>query len=166
MPYPRFQRSRDFKFARRTSGNITLNSTAWANVDTGLDLTLKAQVGDVVEATINGFVGVENVVALFNVVTVVSGSVVNAFDAAGAEIAGSEGLGGWYARADTSYGAILSGTAHYTIVSGDLAAGFVTFRLRYKTATATNRTLRAATPAAGAHALEWVVKNLGPVDPN
>lgn len=149
------------RFARRTSGNITLNSTSWANVDTGLDIVLKAQAGDVIEATVNAWVGAENVVALFNVVTVVSGSALNGFAEAGAEAAAGEGMGGWYSRVDTSYGYTLTGVGHYTVVSGDIVSGLVTFRLRYKTATGTNRTLRASTSAAGAHPFEWCVKNLG-----
>lgn len=149
------------KKARRTSGNVTLNSTNWANVDTGLDLVLnEVQVGDELVFGANFRVSTEAVTAYFDVVTVVSSTVTNSFGRAAAveTSPGSQGIIGW--RAEASVATASSGTAPpYTVVSGDITAGTVTLRLRYATASATNRTMNADTTAP----LDVWAMNLGPV---
>lgn len=162
MSYPRQRRSRQSKSARRTSGNINLTgSTTWANVDTGIDITLKeCQVGDQVLAGVSGVWGNENVVAWLDVVTVVSGSPVNSFAVRGAAVTtpSSGVVGAWYGTA-AAFTAI-SGTAPpYTLVIGDISSGSVTFRLRYAMASATARNLLAATD----YPFDWWVENVGPV---
>lgn len=163
MSTPRTTPSRAFKMARRTSGDLTLNSTTWANVDTGLDMTIAGQVGDVLAYTISGRVDVETVAGFFDVVTVVSAAAVNSF----AERAAAPGAVGAIVPAwrtdSTAERQTLSGPApFYTLVAGDItAAGLVTVRLRYATGTAANLTLKAV---AGTP-LDVAVQNLGPADP-
>lgn len=130
--------------AKRTAGSLTLNSTVWANVDTGLDLTLNAVAGDVIEYGISSSSPSAAVDLYMDVVTVVSGSPVNSFgfDAAPANPTTSFGIAAFYAP--PSMYAIISGSFFRTLVSGDISAGTVTLRLRYATGTATNRTLNAA----------------------
>ncbi len=161
MAYPRFQRARAHRFIRRTSGDFTVNGTNWANLDTGLDQTLEAQVGDVLEAEVVGLWGTEAVNGLLDVVTVVAGSPVNGFANAGAVTAAPPkyGIPGW--RGTSGVETVASGAAHYTVVSGDLASGQVLLRLRVATQTATNKTLYAGTN----HFFEFAVWNLGPQDP-
>jgi hypothetical protein len=145
--------------AKRTSGNITLNSTGWANVDTGLDLTLNAASGDVVEVAISANIQNQAVEAYFDVVTVVAGSPVNSFgrDNSPANPPTSYGIMGWLCG--PSVAARLTGGFFRTLAAGDISAGTVTLRLRYATQTATNRTLDAGT----ANALHWWARNHGPV---
>jgi hypothetical protein len=135
------------KYARRTSGTITLNSLTWANVDTGLDLTIAAAVGDLIQYQINGGWGTENVYGFLDVVTVVSGSPVTSFSNSTATPATS-GISGWVDKntADTPGASqALTGSAWHTLVSGDISGGNVTLRLRYKTGTAANKSLYATT---------------------
>lgn len=160
MAYPRFVRSRQIVKARRTSGNLTLNSTAWANVDTGLDLVLnEVQVGDEIVYGISGYVGIEAVAAYFNVATVVAGSPVNSFAERGAAVATPGAvITGW--TAPSGVDGFLSGfSPPYTVVSGDLADGSITLRLRYATSTATNKTLN----ASATRPLDVWAMNLGPL---
>lgn len=161
MSYPRYLRSRQMVKARRTSGNLTLNSTSWANVDTGIDLVLdEVQVGDELVAGISGLAGNESVSLYLDVVTVVSSTPVNSFAKAGAVEAspGVEGIQAW--RADgASFLAVGGLSMPYTVVSGDLSSGSVTLRLRYATSTATNKTLRAQTN----NPLDVWAWNTGPV---
>lgn len=149
MTYPRFQRARHFKFAERTSGDLTLNSTSWADVDTGLDLDLLAEAGDVIKAGVSALMGSEAVEARLDVATIVSAAVVNTFG-------GTAGVPGWVGPS----GALtpIGGSVMYELVSGDIDTGVVTLRLRYQTSTATNKTLEAGTD----YPLMWWVRNLGP----
>jgi D-alanyl-D-alanine dipeptidase len=63
--------------ASRTSGNLTLNNTSWTNVDTGLDLTVAAEAGDVVTLDLSAMVGGEAVNLYMTAATIVSAAVVN-----------------------------------------------------------------------------------------
>lgn len=154
MTKPRFALARAFKFASRSSGNLTLNSTSFANVDTGLDLVLAAEVGDVIEVGVSVVMGAEAVIAMFDVYTIVSASPVTGFG-------GTNGVSGWYvsALADNMH---VGGSVMSTLVAGDISSGTVTLRLRYKTGTAANKTLLANT----ANPLHFWAKNLGPADPH
>lgn len=163
MSYPRHQLSRAFKIARRNSGNITLNSTNWANVDIGMDHVLAAQVNDVIFGGLSGLTGNENVGAYFDIVTVVAAAPLNSFGKAGAvETApGVQGILQWQSFQGQGYLGV-GGEYPYTVVAGDIVNGVVTVRLRYATNIATNKTLFADTN----HPLAFWAKNLGPVDQN
>jgi hypothetical protein len=161
--YPRFQRARDFKFFTRTAGDLTINSTTWANlptIGTTWDITLTAQVGDTVEVGFSALLSPEAVVAVFDAVTVVSGSLVNSVASQTTPNDSYEGVAAWFATSSVAVGA--GGVVMYTLLAGDVSAGTVTLRPRYRTSTATNRTLNAATNQP----LQFWAKNLGPMDPN
>lgn len=167
MSYPRFLLSRAHKFARRTSGNVVLTSTAWANVDTALDMILDAQVGDVLGYELNAALGTEAQDAYFDAVTLnpVGGAPLNSFANAGAVEATPTaifGVAAWVARA--SVPAFPAGVARYAVQAADLSVtGLVTVRLRaaiYTSGSGSRSLFAASFP------LVVAVANLGPVDPN
>lgn len=153
MAYPRFQRARAFKFSIRTAGDLTLNSTSWANVDTGLDITLNCQVGDVVEVNACGLWGGEAVGGRLSVATIVSAAVVN-------RVGGTNGVAAWFGV--DNYMSNFGAPYFYTVQAADISSGVVLLRLQYATNSATNKTLYAGT----AYPLLFSAKNLGPVDPS
>lgn len=165
MSNPRFQLSRGHKIVRRSSGNITINGTTWANLDTGLDITLAAQIGDDIQVGINGRWenGGTGTNALLDVATLVSGSVVNYFGGA-VETNTGEGIPGWSSgeQGGVNYNTDIGAPRHRTLVSGDISSNTVTLRLRCKTAAAQNRVLRADSGLP----LEFWARNIGPADPN
>lgn len=163
MAYPRFQMARGFKFARRTSGNLTFSATAWANFDTGLDLVLAASVGDVIEATAGFVTNAGSTDSYLDVATIVSAAVVNTFSMLGPENAGSNGIAAWWSPGSLT--TPCGGPVHYTIASGDIAAGQVTLRLRVRCTSATAKIYYAADGITAPY-FHWAAKNLGPVDPN
>lgn len=161
MARPRFRQSRMHKVTRRTSGNLTLNSTNWANVDTGLDITLDAQVGDDIEVGINALAGTEAQILFLDVVSLVSAAPVNSFGKQGAVTTAPapNGIAGW--RGAASMETVLGSPVHKTLVAGDISSGKVTLRLRYSVPG--NKTLY----ADGTNwTLEFWAKNLGPADPH
>lgn len=160
MGYPRFQLARAHKFLRRTSGNLTINSASWASVDTGLDITLEAQVGDVIEYSINGYWGSEAVVGLLDVVTVVSAAPVNAFGQGGAESNTNDGAVGWVGVSGVN--SPVTGPVFYTVQAADVSGGTVTLRLRGRTVSGGTKLLQ----ATAGDPLMVAAKNLGPMDPN
>jgi hypothetical protein len=146
--------------AKRTTGTLTLNSNvAWANVDTGIDLTLNASANDVIEYAISAFVVAAAVELYFDVVTVVAGNPVTSFalDATPANPPTSYGVQGWLSP--QSVQANLSGSAFRTLSAGDISTGTVTLRLRYASSAATNRNVNASAPQP----LEVWARNHGPV---
>jgi hypothetical protein len=147
-----------FATARRTTGNVTLNSTSWANVDTALDLTLGGSAGDVIEATLSALWNADAVQACLDVVTVVSAAPVNSF-ATGTTVTAStlQGVGAWIGNSGIQ--ADLSGSFFYTLVAGDISGGNVLLRLRYRTTTAANKTLIATTDVP----FVFFARNHGPV---
>lgn len=132
---------------RRTAGNYTLNSASWANVDTGLDLTLAAAAGDVIEYAINGLWGNEAVAVALDVECTASGTKWGG---------GGTGLVGW--RGPVSVENPVSGSAFRTLVAADVSSGNVVLRLKYKTDSAANKTLYGTTNEP----LDLVARNLGP----
>jgi hypothetical protein len=147
--------------AKRTSGNITLGATVnvWSNVDTGMDLTLNASDGDVIEYAVSGLLGNQGVEAFFDVVTVVSGSPVNSFGfgTTPANPPTSYGVVGWFHVASAQSGFI--GSAFRTLVAGDISGGTVTLRLRHAPTANAARTLNAASSTP----FEVWARNHGPV---
>lgn len=164
MGYPRFQRARAFKYVNRTSGDLTLNSGSWANVDTGTDLVLDAQSGDVIEVGGSWLVaGSTTTATFFDVASIVSAAPVNSWGIDGAVTTTMEGVQAW--RCDSNsigLNTAVGGSMMRTLVSGDIASGTVTLRLRYKQPTATNVTLY----NSANRVLHFWAKNLGPVDPH
>lgn len=147
------------KKARRTSGNVSCNSNVtWANLDTGIDITLSSIVaGDEIRIGCRGHVNNEAVDLYLDVVTLVSGSPVNSVNTRGAVgTPGTDNYGVWFLRNGTIFS--FGGTILYTVQAGDLATGSVTFRLRYATASAAARTLFASTGLA----FDWWAENIGP----
>lgn len=146
----------DYARAVRTSGNVTINGTSWANVDTGVDLVLSASTGDLIEVAICARLaaGAANTDTLFDVATIVSASPVNYFGTAGG--ASDEGVIGWRCKdtVDTAFGCSVS----RILVSGDISSGTVTLRLRVRQSSAGNRSFVAGT----ANPFSWYAKNLGP----
>lgn len=147
---------KDYARATRTAGNLTINSTSWANVDTGTDLVLTAATGDVIEVGISARVtaGAANTDTAFDVATIVSASPVNYFATAGG--ASDHGVIGWLAKdtQDTRFGSTIT----RTLVSGDISGGTVTLRLRYRQDTAGNRLF----VGTATDPFIWYAKNLGP----
>jgi hypothetical protein len=147
-----------FATARRTAGNLTLNSTNWADVSTSLDLTLAASSGDVIEVICSGLWNADAVQGDLDAVTVVSGSPVTSFATASAVTAGTgDGVGAWLGS--VSVQAQISGSVFLTLASGDVSSGNVLIRMRYRTTTAANKILIATT------SIPFIVaaRNLGPV---
>lgn len=161
MAYPRFQRARDFKFFNRTAGDLTLNSTVWADlptIGTTWDATLAAQVGDVIEAGMTGVWNTDVVFSYLDAVTVVGGAVVNHF---GTSAASGSGVESWRGNTSSQFDPI-GGSIYYALVAGDISAGTVTVRPRFRTSAAINKVLY----ASSLNPLQWRVRNLGPADPN
>jgi hypothetical protein len=150
---------KDFKLATRTSGDLTLNSATWANVDTGLDLTLIAATGDVIEAEVNGLWGIGGVYGALDVATIVGGSVVN-YLSSGTSTPRTNGEVQWLDRDSTDgryNGSSIGGAARYVVQAGDISGGTVTLRLRYTTFSASNKTLSGSTSSP----LTFKATNLG-----
>ena len=162
MAYPRFQRARDVKVFSRTAGNLTLNSTTWADlptIGTTWDVVLAAQVGDTIEAGASFFTGAEAIHVFFDAVTVVGGAVVASIS--GATTANtSQGASCWRGTASTE--GIHGGSVMRALLVSDLSAGTVTVRLRYRSNGAVNRTFYSNTD----NPAQFWVRNLGPMDPN
>lgn len=145
---------RGYLKAQRTAGNITVSTTTWANVDTGIDLVLPAAVNDVIEATVDG------------VYTLAAGSAplmdarfVNSSTYFGSAVETNvgSGVGAWGGNAVTGV-SVIGGAFSRTVVSGDISAGSVTVRLRVRLSAAVNQTIGAiaATP------LVFFLRNRGP----
>jgi len=166
-PWVHAPTTRDFGhgaiWATRTGGNVTVSSTTWAAVDTGLDLTLAAQAGDIIEYGVNGaWAGTTSttVYGLLDAATVVGGSVVNYFSS-GSSSPATYGTLGWWGppyTASNSPDFPIPGPIQRTLVSGDLSGGNVTLRLQTAISAAGSRLLYAATTTP----LRVFARNLGP----
>lgn len=149
--------AKDYARAIRSSGNVTLNSATWANIDTGVDLVLSAAAGDVIEVAPAGRLaaGAGGTDTFFDVATVVAGSPVNYFGTAGG--ATDEGVSSW--RCNATLDSRVTGAVARTLVAGDIADGTVTLRLRYRQDVAGNRLL----VAGATNPFTWSAKNIGAV---
>lgn len=118
----------------RTAGNITTSTiAAWANVDTGLDITIPAVAGDVVLIGLSvRLIPGGGIPITFDAVTVVSSSPLNSAGADAVIPASTlfEGVLSWRSSGsgDQGYG----GTVPYTVQAGDIVSGDVLFRLQYR----------------------------------
>jgi len=162
MGHPRFRKARNFKYTKRTSGDITKSSvTNWSDFLTDSDLTLAAEVGDVLAYELNGLADGTNVTLLLDVVTRVSGAAVNSFGGGGAGSGNTgDGVTAWLLASDTDRG--LSGTAWYTVQAADIAAGgLVTCRLRCRTGSGSRVVASSATDP-----FFMFMENIGPASPH
>lgn len=162
MAYPRFQTSRAHKLARRESTDITVTQTARTTAtDTALDLVLAAQVGDVIEIVPAFMVANNNTdtnTFLCDVATIVSAAVVSWVSGSGSTT-GIPAMNGYGATPTPRVP--ITGAVPYTVVSGDLSGGLVTFRLyAFVTGGSYNLYARVVAPFV------WMARNIGPVDPN
>lgn len=139
--------------AQRTSGNITANSTTFANLDTGLDISVPAQAGDVLLVGAEGQWGSEALVGYLDACTLVSGSPVN-YISGGSGGASDGGVPGWMGSSGVNMG--FGASIQYVVQSGDISSSTVTLRLRYRTASASNKTFGASSAAP----FKWSVVNL------
>lgn len=152
--YPRYQLSRAFKFVRHT-GTTTFSTTSWANFNTATDITLEAEVGDVLYADLSAnFDDQSAVMCRCNLVTVVAGSPVNGWDTLTTPVNADLGL--WFSSTVAEY--IQFGLPNrYTVVAGDISGGLVTVRIRGRMNAAGSR---------GINVDQWALENRGPVDPS
>lgn len=140
--------------------DYTLNSTSWADVDgTNLVLTLAASAGDVIEAGLSALTGSQVVELYLDAVTYVGGSPVNHISGAGG--ATGRGVQAWTSPSGDTAGegrlSRPSGSILYTVQAGDIDAGNVSVRLRYRTSTTTAKDLFARSTIP----IHFWMKNLG-----
>lgn len=122
--------------ARRTSGNLTFASTAWVNVDTGLDLVVAAQVGDVLSVSLALLWQTQALEGILDAATIVGGSPVN-YISGGGGTATSYGVPGWYG--EVSRNTPVGASVQYVVQAADISGGNVTLRLRYRGSTASTK---------------------------
>lgn len=162
MTYPRYRRAR----SHRTVALATLspNVTAVTEYATlaggpgtgGYDVSLEAQVGDVVAVTLTGRIWDVAVYVGFEVYSIVGGAQVNGWGGGlSAGLATTVGIVSALAP-NTAVRQPVNGHARRTIAAGDLENGRVKLRLYFANSAATARQL-----ASG----ELHVENLGPADP-
>lgn len=121
---------------RKTRTSIlTLNSTSWANLENSLDIVLTAQTGDFIEVGASLFWSSENVDAFLDVVTIVGGVPVNSFGHDAPPPATGTGILGLAAAVSVGR----AGSVIRQQAAGDIDAGTVRLRWRYKTGTAANK---------------------------
>jgi hypothetical protein len=169
MTYPRHQLSRAFRYLTNSAGHITVNTPAntWQELaaesggpGTGVfDLTIEAEVGDVIEGGFQALISNSTPDLYMDIKTIVAGAPVGSFVAQGATSATAPPCGPWFAPASTYQRFV--GSHFYTILSGDIATGRVTFRPYAMGLSATNRLVFANTDTG----FMFYVKNLGPPDP-
>ncbi len=129
----------------RTSGDLSLTSTTWADVDNDLDLVIPAEAGDVLLLGMNAVAANANVSVWFDAHTIVAGTPVNAtfFRAAPTPDAYP---GGGYATSWFAMGGEYDSIGPpftYPVQAGDISGGNVRLRLRAIENIATARVVRA-----------------------
>lgn len=145
--------------SKRTTGNITVNSASWADVDNSLDLVIPAAVGDVLECTILAAAySTGGTYLVLDLQTVVGATPINSVGHGGAASASlSHPTWGTPSVLTDSGGATrLVGSQQYVTQAGDLENGSVRLRLRGRSGGA------AILKATGDPSLNVAVVNLGP----
>lgn len=146
----------DYAFVQRTAGNVTTNNTSWTDVTGPMDLTMTAATADRVHVCLSGGAyGTEAVTLNLTAMTIVSASPVNDIATGTTPSNTTLGVGAW--RAPSGAPMAYGGGMIYALQAGDISGGTVTLRLRYRSASATNRTLTASDPP-----LFFYAFNLGP----
>lgn len=162
MGSPRFNRSRQHKYVV-TTADITVNTPAqtWQEVaaETGgpgsglLDMALdECQEGDVILASMVGFMTNASVDTYFDFKSMVSGSPVSSWVAAGTNVAVGNPSGPLYAIAGVYMQ--VAGGLRYTLQAGDIVDGLVTIRPFVATYTAVSRAIY--------NRAQFAVENIGP----
>jgi len=150
---------KDFGSFTRTAGDLTLNSTSWANlptIGTTWDVALSAAVGDTIECDLSAVADSAGINTFFDVVTVVSGSVVNSISTGATPSDSNDGVSSWFMASGSAQRA--AGSIQYVLQAGDISSsGVATLRLRYREDGATNRNLH----ATALFPLQFSAKNLG-----
>lgn len=141
--------------SRRTAGTVTINSTAWTNVDTATDLILPAEAGDRVEVAVSTYWNNNAVNGYLDAVSLIGATIVNSWATDGAVDATGLGVLAWFGP--TGVFTPIGGPVFRTLVSGDITDGLLTLRLRARTASAANKDLAATTSGP----LIFQARNLG-----
>ncbi len=155
MAYPRYLKSRDFKFSKRTSGNFTtaaVGASTFTVVDATMDLVLFAQTGDTIEVGVNCITLRPTADICLDVGTINGVSLVTRFGG------GNNGIPGLCSMSASNP---LDASYYMTLIAADVASLTITLRLLYATSAA-SQTIQATT----ASPLLFWAKNLGPPDPH
>jgi hypothetical protein len=140
-----------------TSGNVTLPNTsgAWQAL-AGFELAVPAAVGDYVELGAHGMRN--NTETGFLDIAVISGAAIVRYLATGSSTPAVEGDPGWYPTGPAAPFPNQAAPRGFTVTSGDLNAGNVTFAVVAKAAGA------GVLYASADFPFYWQAKNHGPVD--
>lgn len=141
----------------RTAGDLSLNNTSWTVVNSGLDITLAAVVGDVIEVGASGFTGAEAILIFFDVFSLVGATLTNSWADDAALNNTHQGIMAW--RCEASAVGKFGPPITRAVVAGDISGGNVTLRLCFRTNTAGAKSLLAGT-VAGTPFSFWA-RNLG-----
>lgn len=162
MAYSRFQQARAHRFIKYTGGNITCNQTAVTALHaTDLDMTIEAQIGDVLEYGMSGRTDAVAQFIALDVYSIVAGNRVNPFaQGLSTSMATTDGVSGWLVPS-TAVAQNISGSALKVVEFSDLANGAILLRPYYAKTTTTARAIMAN---LNSPLMVWV-KNLGPSDP-
>ena len=152
MPYPGYQRSRNFKF-QNAGSDITITATSMTAVPVISDMVLEAQSGDVIEIGVQTRWDTGTMYGRLVAATVVSNTPVSY---AGHPTAG---LGTWLGLQNTLTS--IGPSVHLTLGANDVSNGLVTIRFYARLDSAGSRVL-----GYTADLTQFWVKNLGPVQPN
>lgn len=144
--------AKDLDHKTRSAGNVTVNGTAYADVDTAIDLVLEAVVGDIIEVGVAGLWDSESVDAYLDVVSLVSGSPVTYLSG---NTSTGNGVLAWTGPSGIEQA--IGGGLLYTVIAGDLSSGTITLRLRARTAAAVNKTFTAGATTV----FKWFAINHG-----
>lgn len=140
----------------RMTTSLTISNTVWTNVDTGMDITLKADVGDWIEVNASGIWDNQGNDAYMDVVSVVGGTPINSWGQGGAIRTDDQGIVAWRGTS-TQYG-VIGGAIAKQIVAGDLSGGTVLLRLRMRGSSVSSHVLFTTQQIP----FHWHAKNLGP----
>lgn len=139
--------------AKRVAGNITLNSTSWAAVGVP-NLTLPAVVGDRIAMSASGLIASEAVELYFDAASIVAAAPVNYVSSEAAAPA-ALGIQGFFCPSGVN--TTIGNVTTFVVQAGDLSGGNVTMELRYKSASAANRTFN----ASASQPFVWQIMNFG-----
>lgn len=118
-----------------TGGDISFTSTSFAELVSGIRLTIAAAIGDVLLLTPNLYVGSAAQAMDLDGCTIISGAIQSLMTNT------TNGASGWRSTA-TSF-AIIDGCILYTVVSGDISAGNVVVSMAGKMESAGTRLIQA-----------------------
>lgn len=150
---------RPFKFVTNTTTPSLVSGTTWADlpsIGSAMDLTLPAQIGDVLEVGASLGWNASAVYGGLTAATIVSGSPVNHIQG-WTSTTGGNGVKAWMQTGNINSDAGLGGAVMYTIVAGDISAGTVTLRPRGRCLSASTKTIS----ASASDPFHFYVKNLG-----